>query len=431
MKHWYVGFVVGSIVFSQPVLAAENFSAELQQLQQQLTQLQNQINQAAASPAISGRRWVASDFQNPLSSLSSPEIAYSLLQAQAQYPAVLTFGGYVSAAAQVWNGSSLNNPIFRNADDHFPSQGSALAATSADFYTLANLNTWTQALVTVEGGLNGYDTTISEAFINVGDLANTPFYATIGQTYLPFGTFPGNGLVTNTPETNAFESAELNQVDIGFAQDGFNATMAAFNGDQNLSDFVISVQDAKTWRQWTVSGGAGYMYDIRYAGNGIAAAYATSNSRSNIRTSTFQNARNGAVDLNGSTIYSFNSNQSLEGAAEWVSTTQSPTTIIGNIKPGRLQAWSLAGICSLPIWQKDTWITLDYSATIHMNAVPLQLPGPVDQEAVEIVGIKNQWLADIQSEIAHNVYVGPEFAWINLANGQHTWESAASLSVNL
>ncbi len=420
IKTQIITLTLCSVFLSQSSSATDAPSTQLQQLQQQLSQLQKQIDQQDK------KNWAALDANNPLGALASPDLAYSLLQQQAQYPAMLTLGGSVSAAMQAWKGSELNGTIGRRL--FYPSNGTAVAATTADLYVLANLTSWSQAFISVEGGLNGYPTQFSQAFVTVGDLTKTPFYATAGETYLPFGAFQGNGLVTNTLATNAFESTQLNQLDLGFGQDGLNTTLAVFNGASNFNDFVYSAQYTTTVKQWTFGGGAGYLYDLRYSGSSIAAAYNTSNGRTNIRSGTLQGGRNGAVDFNGNALYNFNSSQSLAGDAEWITTTNSPTTVRG-ISPGRMQAWTVAGTYTSPVLHKNTTFTLDYSANINMAAVPLQLPGPVDQQAVSIVGIKNQWLTDFQTEIMNNVYVGPEFAWINLANDQHTWETSASVSV--
>lgn len=397
--------------------ATDPSPAALSQLQQQIDQLQAQIN-VLQPPRL------AFDSQNPLAALSTPNLAYSLLQQQALYPATATLGGSLSAAAQTWNGSQLDHTIGQST---YPTSGSAIAATGAELDFLANITSWSQTFATLNGGLDGYTTNFSEGFITIGNLRKTPWYATLGETYLPFGDFPGNGLVANTPETNAFKSAELGQLDLGFGRDGFNMVLALFKGASGLNDFVYSAQYTATLKRWTLSAGAGYLNDIRYSGNDIAAAYDLSNSRDNTLSDELKGGRNPAVNLNSTVNYTLTATQSLSGAAEWSTTTHS--AIVVDQEPGKMQAWTLTGSYNTLVLHSSTTFALSYSATLHMDAVPLQLPGPVNQTNVSAAGMRNQWLAYAESELYPNVYVGPEFAWINLTEDRHTWEAATSASL--
>ena len=340
----------------------------------------------------------------------------------------MTLGGYFQAAVQTWGEDNLNGVIGHR---FYSDDGSAFAPISADLDTLANINSWTQAFVTIQGGLNGYQTIISQAFVNFGNLSKSPFYLTIGNTDLPFGTFPGGGLVASTVESNAFAPDQLNQLDLGWSRGNFNTTFALFNGQTNLSDFSYSAEYTVPIQSFSLQGGAGYLRDIRYSASDVAAAYGTSNSIYNTRTGILQGGRNGAVDLNASLTYTVNSNQSANLSGEWITTTTSPSIARTNISTGKLQAWSVSGSYSLPIFHRDTTFALDYSATINMQLVPLQLPGQIDEPSFSMIGIQNQWLGYFQTEVLQNIYIGPEYIWLEMYNGQHTWETSLNLSLYL
>ena len=417
MKIYVLLLSLGSFLLAENAWS-EDLLAQIQQVQGQVSQLQIELQEIGTHNNLIGL-----DTNSPLGALSSPNMAYALLQEQNQYPAYLTLGADVGAALQAWGGSHLTGVV----GPDYPDSGTTIAATSVDLYTLANINTWTEAFTQIEWGLNAYPTTVSEAFINFGNLNKSPFYASLGLSYLPFGDFPGDGLVTDTLETNAFLSNEISQIDFGFSQGNFNMTLALFNGLNNFNDFVYSLQDGATIKQWAISAGAGYMNDIRYSGSDIGAAYGTSHGIHNISTGILQGGANGAVDLNANATYNFNSNEALSTSAEWIGTTNS--ALVRNIATGIMQAWTLTSSYTMPMLGKATTFSIDYSATVNMQFVPLQLPGAINQPSFNFLGIKNQWIAYVQSEVVTNVYVGPEFSWLQMYNGAHAWESALDLSI--
>ncbi|MCX7123282.1 MAG: LbtU family siderophore porin [Gammaproteobacteria bacterium] len=369
---------------------------------------------------------VQSDSAQPLGLLSETNLAYSLLAAQAVTAPSLTLGGMLQADMQVWGANARVPSIFSSA---YPQSGSALALTTADLYTLANVNDWTQLFFTLQGGLNGYPTTLSEAMIDFGNLSKTPFYASVGEMNLPFGVFPGGGLVESTLESSAFESTQLNQLNLGFSLGQLDTSLAFFNGQNSLNDFVYNVQYGHSLGNFSLSGGLGYMNDIRYSGSAIAAAYGTSSSRYTKQSKILKGGEIGAVSLNAALAYPLTASQSLGAAAEWVSTTSSP--LFHDQPTGDMQAWSLTGNYNRPIFQKNTSFAIDYSASVHMQMVPIPFAVPVNAVNVNLIGTQDQWLGYVQTELVHNVYVGPEYAWIQLYHGGQTWESTLDVTVYL
>lgn len=363
------------------------------------------------------------DNSTPLGLLPETDLSYALLQDQSQYPAVVTVGGYLEADLQAWGGSNLTHVL-----GDYPNSGTALALTSANLYTLANINNWTQAFMTVDGGLNGQSTIISEALLNFGNLNKSPLYATVGKTYLPFGEFPGSGLVASSLDSSAFQSSEIDQLDLGLGKGGFNTTFAMFNGQSNFNDFAYDLQYTGNVEQFSLSGGVGYMNDVRYSGSGVGTAYGFIQTNFHpLPTTPVTGGRNGAIDLNAGISYNLSSTKSLGVAAEWDSTTTSP--FFRGTPTGKLQAWTITGNYTTVLFNMNTTFALDYSATINMQFVPFPLAGAVNTSGESVIGAQNQWLGYAQSEVFKNIYLGPEFAWMRLYNGEHTWESTVDLSV--
>ncbi len=438
--------LVTSVVFAGPVIAdtavssavTATQSAQIQQLQQEITELQAQVNSTSANGGVGTTHGALSmlyadttkgaftDYDLPFGRLPDTGLSYALLQEQQKFPSVLTIGGYFEADAQIWGGDAINNNS-TITEGSYANNSSDFAATTADLYFLANLNNWTQAFVTVDGGLTGHTTTVSEAFVTFGNLAKSPFYATLGQSYIPFGLFEGYGVWANTLVTNAFRSAEIPQLNVGFGQGGFNSSIAFFNGEDNVNDFSINAQyGTSTSNTVSATGGLGYVNDVRFMGNELGEAYATGSTPVS-NTNPLSGGRNGAIDVNALVNYNFNAKDSLGLSGEWVGTTGSAQ--VNNVDTGKMSAWDLMGTYTTAIASKSTVFAVGYSATQNMQNVPLALGGAASTGGADITGAKSQWLAYVDSEVLDNVYLGPEYSIMKLYNGDNTWESTLDLSV--
>ncbi len=409
--------------------AVADVNTQIQQLQQQITQLQSQINTVSSNGNLSMlsqevNKDAFTDYNDPLGELPDTGLSYALLQQQDQFKSILTLGGYIEADAQYWGGNTL---VPSSVIGSYPNRGTDVALTTADLYLLGNINNWTQAFMTVKGGLNGNSTTVSEAFLNFGNLSKNPLYATFGKTYIPFGIFNGNGPYANNLLTNAFRSNQIAQAIFGFGQGGLNTSLAFFNGQNNFGDFSYNLQYGTTLGNVAISTGAAYMNDVRYTGSDLGAAYAN-NGTATSSTTPLTGGRNGAVDINGQVTYNFSSVQSVGLNGEWITTTNSP--YVGNTAMGKMKAWNVTANYTLPILTKSTTFGLGYSATQNMENVPLNLNGNAQNgPGATIIGAQGQWLLYGVSEVYNNIYLGPEFSRMKMYNGTYTWESTVDLSV--
>ncbi len=419
-----------STVFADQITPAQQ--AQLNQLQTQINQLSSQINEVSVNPQLgmtvnSVNRGVYTDYSQPFGILPDTSLSYVLLQQQADYKSLLNIGGYLEADAQYQGGTNMNSFVLPTGSSY--NTTTALALTTAKLYFLGNVNDWTQAFMSVKGGLNGNSTSISEAFLTFGNLSKNPLYATIGKTYSPFGSFNnGNGPWSNSLLTNAFRSGEYTQGIFGFGQGGLNTSLAFFNGQNNISNFAYDISYTAVAGNFNYDLGSSYLNDMRYlSGSGIASAYATNGAAAS-STSPLTGGKNPAFDLNAVIGYNLGNNQTISLAGEWATTTG---TAIANGNPtGKMSAWEVNGVYGTPIMGKSTSFGLGYSATNNMSAVPLPLNGGITTATAETIpGIKSEWLTYASSEVLNNIYVGPEFARQSLYNGSFNWTGTVDLSI--
>jgi hypothetical protein len=132
-----------------------------------------------------------------------------------------------------------------------PGRGSAqtdvaLSAAELDGYILGPSN-WTSGLIsfsyddatgTSEGSLSNNSRSqnsriyLNKAFITIGDYTKSPFYGTIGQMYVPFGTYGTN--MISSPLTKILGRTKARAIVVGFQQQTDNDLYASgytFRGD--------------------------------------------------------------------------------------------------------------------------------------------------------------------------------------------------------
>ena len=329
-----------------------------------------------------------------------------------------------SYSRQINNSTTYNN-------------GSDLAVTTVDFNTMANMGQWVTAFFSIQGGISPTPTSFSQAFLTLGNIQNNPFFLTIGDTYLPFGIFNGDGPYANNLDTNAFRAANTNQVAFNYAEGNFYTNFALLHNQASrdgLDDFSYTLSYTTTGN-FNYSLGAGYLYDIRGTDSEVGDAYPNNDNKENTHRAvnpgnTISGSRNAAYDVNALVAYGF---YSLNGE---FNITQTGAQNLDGSAINQMSAWNLAAAYAPTIWGIPTTFSLGYSATHNMNSIPLPLNGmannPQQTETTDNnASMAHQWLAYMSNEFVPNVYMSPEFAYDTLYNGTHTWSLTYDITANI
>ena len=121
-----------------------------------------------------------------------------------------------------------------------------------------------------EEGENDYDIAVDEGYVTIDGKDVVPLYLNAGKFYLPFGYY--NSHMITDPLT--LEIGEINEsaVQVGFANDWFDASVAVFNGDvdergddDHIDSYVASLQMSVpegTFTDFSVMSGVSYISNI-------------------------------------------------------------------------------------------------------------------------------------------------------------------------
>lgn len=398
--------------------------AQLDSLNQQISQLQNQLQ--GNSSSILGKKvnlgnYVMLDTADPFGLMSDTIFPLQVLQAKQSsgFTKPLVLGGYIEADAQTWDGN-LSIPA-----SNYKS-GTNIYITTAKLFALGNIGDWVSTFASFQPSTTpSVTTTFDQAFITVGNLNKNPLYLMIGESYLPFGTFAGNAPWSNSITTNDFRTSSTNQINLGYYQNGLQLNLAVANSPknpntgttytQNLEDFIYDLNYGKSYsNSFNYSIGASYMSDIRGMNNNVGSAY----------SSTLTGKQNGAWDVNGSVGF-----KQVSLNVEYDSTTSAATNLNGS-STGVMSSWMTTLNYAPVIKGQVTIFSVGYSQSKNMANVPYTVSGMFKSLPATGLGqgFKQQWIAFVQRPIVTNVYLGPEFDYAKTYNGYHTWTGTLDLS---
>ena len=381
---------------------------DIQQLQQQINSLQQSINQASAQQSSKLSKWISTDTAMPFGGMPDTAMAITLLKAKENtLSAPVILGGELEFDTQYWDGAYK---VPRSP--YSTGTGSGIAVTTASLYTGANFNSWSQGLVNY--ALSGNQLTVPLALINFGNLLVSPFYATVGDTYLPFGVFNDNGPWSNTLTTNLFRTDSTNQVTLGWDYNQWNANIGAYDSTdyrQELNDYVFNLNYNLTTNNNSYGVGMSYLTDVRGTNAVLGSSYTTANPTPE---QPLSGGANPALDLNADI------NINAWGAAlEYVSTL-SKSVEVRNTSGNLMSTWDAGVTYSFNLAGLPTQYLLSYSATDHMNDIQMPLNGSAGNSVNSLIGIQQQWLTSIDIQVANNMYLGPEFTYDRMYNGAGT-----------
>ncbi|MCX7123810.1 MAG: FlxA-like family protein [Gammaproteobacteria bacterium] len=408
---------------------ASSMQDQVSALQNQINSLQSQLNNMNNHSALNSI--IMTDFSSPLGLLNDSQYALGTLLNKSTLNTPIVVGGSIESDLQTWGGSfSVPNAVGNTTYQ----SGSAFSVTGAELYTMANMGDWVTGLLGLQGnvgGNSGSPMSFDKAFLLFGNLQKNPLFVTVGEIYLPFGIFNGNGPWSNNLDTDAFRISKTNQLTLNFYNKGFYTSFAWFNTAANnsgLHDFTYNISYAKSGT-FNYSVGAGYLYDIRNTNSGIGAAYPGAGVSGNTAPSTYtiSGNRNGAFDLNGSIAYG---HYNLNGEYDF---TERGASNLNGSNTGPMGAWNIAAGYGTLFWNIPTNFQLGYSATHNMSNIPAQLWG-MDTASVQTqtsdnnAGVQHNWLVSMTNQFFPNVYMSPEYQYSTLYNGTHTWTLTYDIS---
>jgi len=405
--------IVLGLVLSSSAFAA-NTQQELYNLQAQISQLNKQLASIPTNIATASTSHVMTDSLIPLGAMSKVHFPYALLKAKNKLNAPLVMGGQLEADAQNWNGSYTFNTDSPNQ------RGRALGFTKLYLFSVANLNPWATTVVTIKNSLPNNTVTLDRAYVSFGNLAQNPWYLTVGNAFLPFGSFSGNGPLDNSLPTNSFRVNPTNQVMLGHNANGFDTDVGFYSGNftnNAMHNYLANVSWTGALNtNSTLNVAAGYINEVRGTSSGVGTAYINTCGSSTYgvcSANTLTGSQTGAYDLNAT--YTLNQ---LSFLGELVATTANAT--INSQVVGKPSVWMLGTVYKHQILNKPTQFQLSYSQTRNMQTI--QLPTAANyMQNLKITGIKSEWLASITPEVFNNLYIGPEFDYNHLYTGNNTW----------
>ncbi len=152
---------------------------------------------------------------------------------------------------------------------------------SAELNVLAAMNSWVTGFIAIDydgagaasGRVNNSRLFLRKGFITVGNLDSSPFFFTLGQTYVPFGRY--SSAMVSAPLTMVLARTRVRNAQIGYDNEklGLTGQVYAYRPDNNNSarNDRVSAGGAALSEQFSLQGlsvdlGAGYITNITNSG---------------------------------------------------------------------------------------------------------------------------------------------------------------------
>ena len=411
----------GSVAYAAPMNSQNSSSAADQaQMQAQLTQLQNQLNQLnsqlanknkiISSPELGrtsaiyekGRKLVEDDSGDYFEMMPSTTFELGMLQARDKFAnGTLAVGGYIENDLQYWDQQNISST------PQLADEGSQVALTTLNVDLASNLNDWVQAFASAHmvniassnpNAAPSPGEQVNKAFVTIGNLDKTPFYITVGQVYVPFGVFGGNGPWSAELPRAYFRSNEIPQVILGFFQDGLETSLSIFNDStkDQFANFAYNVNYTATINSaWNYNVGVSYVNNVL----GMSGGQAVGGSNG-LQTN---HGVNPAGDINAELNYLIYS-----VSTEYVQTLKDNYNA-HSTDIGKTRSWYLGVSASPTLLGKTTVFNATYAGASGINGVAVGLNNSIVNGTVANYGIKQEWIFGASQYVLKNVILGLEY----------------------
>ena len=350
----------------------------------------------------------------------------------------LVFGGYLEADTQGWWGSDFTQPApggfdsgRSNATGNYNS-GEGVFLTTANLDVMANINQWTQTYMVINATQNSIK--LQQAFVTFGNLDKFPMFVTVGKNRMPLGTFAGGGPWVSGISQALFRPARITNVTVGYYKDGLNTNLSVFstkaekgaqtgqatgtpstmptepaNGNYS-GNFLYSVFYNGVISDTKVAYGvnAGYLYNMANTGIGASQQIADTGDLLN------RQDRNSVLNFEGHLAY-----QEYSVFGGLATTTMERKYTFGN----RAGAWYIQGNYApdVNIFGSDrkTTFSLAYNGAYNTQNMPMAVAGDAST-GPSITGVQKEVVTFVRREVLTQVFLGLEYSWMGMYDGQHS-----------
>ncbi|MBK2123796.1 DUF3573 domain-containing protein [Fangia hongkongensis] len=362
----------------------------------------------------------------PLGMLPSSQLALGMLKQRNHYPdRALVVGGVLESDMQAWSGSKV---VYEDPDTNktaYYQSGRGIYLTQASLFAAANLGHYVTTEVNLLGDQNNAPI-INEAVALFGNLQESPFYAMVGKSAFPFGTFAGGGVWTPSLGQMLFSPYYVTNLELGYSHYGVNSTLTAFQTDDQSSNFAYAIFYKKATKNYNYGVNVGYLYNVNGSGNTTFDAITN--------PSIGNKTRIGALDAEYALGYK------AVSLSMGVAEATDKSTLTNN---GYAGAWYAQLALSPTLWGRETDFSLAYNGAYNSNNLPVILSGSAVNEytttpelnannAVELsgTGANKLVIGSIQRPFfTTDVLLGLEYAYMHFYNHGHTNTYTLDLSV--
>jgi hypothetical protein len=379
-----------------------------------------------ASPYLSGAKsaYNASDLITNWSSINED---LAILQAQKKHANALEAAGMSYPDRPIIAVSGYVEGRISALDDYNTNVSSDIDLSGVELDFLSQMTPWASTYMAITYNksslpigprYNGAVIAISRAFLTIGNLDKSPIYGTIGQIFVPFGSYSSNMIGDSV--TKLFAKTKARALEIGFYdKSGIHAEIYAFKGDsddhgsQEINNaganlgYKITIGD-----KFTAIVGAGYLYNIAdsmgmqitggnnngsFVGFGGSTLYGKTNSEDLTHAVS-------AGDIYTRLAYGkINSHGEINLTAEYITTLQlfDPSDLMFDGNGAKPSALSIEAAYRFDIINKPAFVSVTYGQT--EKALALNLP---KESYVGTIGI-SLWKSTVQKiEYRHELNYG-------------------------
>lgn len=323
----------------------------------------------------------------------------------------LIIGGSLQIDWQRWHGNTMTTEptsVYKN--------GKGLYLTQATLDFMGNVTPWLTEMLSIADAYIGQPHPegnflfLNRAFLMLGNLDKSPFYATFGINAIPFGVFTGTGVWDVPLTASYFYPYQAPLISVAYYKNGLNINVAEFCDEiDHRNHSVLNIYYNKQIGNFNYSLGVGYLTKLQ--------VNAAGNPRSSKRRHAIPSELDlgNITDLNGSIGYGsfIISGEYNQGSQHVGANTEIP------------QAMNIKITYTKNIADRDTTFAVSRSQTFHLENVPTSLVGQ-DGVPLSLDGFRGAWAASVsRSFFLKNISLGIDF------EKSETYSSTASYTGTL